>query len=147
MKLSTRGQYASRALLDLALHQEKGVVPLKDVAERQQISLQYLAHLMTPLVAGGIVSSSRGPRGGLSLTKTPETIKLSEILRLVEGSMAPTECVDNPKICYRSNLCVTRDVWDEVKKAMDGVLEATTLGDLVERQKKKERMEALMYYI
>lgn len=147
MKLSTRGQYATRALLDLALHQGKGPVPLKDIARRQEISLQYLAHLMTPLTANGTVSTTRGPKGGVLLAKTPEEIKLSEVIQLVEGSIAPAECVNNPEVCHRSELCVTRDIWNELKKAMVGVLEATTLGDLVERQRKKERSEALMYYI
>ncbi|MFC1958627.1 RrF2 family transcriptional regulator [Chloroflexota bacterium] len=147
MKLSTRGQYATRALLDLALHQGKGPVHLKDVAQRQQISLQYLEHLITPLVAAGILRSIRGRRGGVSLAKTPETIKLSEVLQLVEGSTAPTECVNNPEVCSRSESCVTRDVWGELKKAMDGVLESTTLQDLVERHIKKGQPELAMYYI
>lgn len=147
MKLSTRGRYSTRALLDLALHQGKGPVPLEDIAQREQISLQYLAHLMTPLIARGIVRSTRGPRGGISLAKAPEEIKLSEVIQLVEGSIAPTECIDNPEVCSRSASCVTRDVWSELKKAMDGVLESTTLQDLVERHRKKEHPELAMYYI
>ena len=147
MKLSTRGQYGTRALLDLALHGEKGPVPLKDIAQRQQISLAYLEHLITPLVAAGIISSMRGARGGVRLAKSPQEIKLSEVIRLLEGSIAPVECVDNPGICTRSKLCVTRDIWGELKKAMNGVLESTTLQNLVERQKRKERHEEIMYYI
>ncbi|MDP2729260.1 MAG: Rrf2 family transcriptional regulator [Dehalococcoidales bacterium] len=147
MKLSTRGQYATRALLDLALHQGNGPVPLKDVAQRQEISLQYLAHLMTPLIASGTVSTTRGPKGGILLARAPEEIKLSEVIQQVEGSIAPAECVNNPEVCHRSELCVTRDIWDELKRAIVGVLESITLGDLVERQRKKDRSEALMYYI
>ncbi len=147
MKLSTRGQYATRALLDLALHQEEKPVLLRDIAQRQQISLRYLEHLITPLIAGGIVLSTRGPRGGVSLAKPPEEIRLSEIIQLLEGSIAPVECVNNPRICTRSELCVTRDVWGELKKAMDGVLESTTLQDLVERQKRKNQSAEAMYYI
>ncbi len=147
MKLSTRGRYSTRALLDLALHQGKRPVPLENVAQREQISLQYLAHLMTPLIARGIVRSTRGPRGGISLAKAPEEIKLSEVIQLVEGSIAPTECIDNPEVCSRSSSCVTRDVWSEMKKAMDGVLESTTLQDLVERHRKKNQPELAMYYI
>jgi len=147
MKLSTRGQYGTRALLDLALHQGEEPILLKDISQRQQISLRYLEHLITPLIAGGIVRSTRGPRGGVSLAKLPEEIKLDEVIQLLEGSIAPVECVNNPQVCNRSELCVTRDIWNELKKAIDGVLESTTLQDLVERQKGKERSEASMYYI
>ena len=147
MKLSTRGRYATRALLDLALHQNQSLIPLKDIAQRQEISLRYLEHLITPLIAAGIVISTRGPRGGVSLARPPEKIRLSEIIQLLEGSIAPVECVNNPKICTRSELCATRDIWSELKEAMDGVLEATTLQDLVERQRKKEQPETAMYYV
>jgi len=147
MKLSTRGRYGTRALLELALHQGEAPVLLKDIAQRQQISLQYLEHLITPLIAGGIVRSTRGARGGVSLAKPPEQIKLSEVIQLLEGSIAPVDCVNNPGICSRSELCVTRDIWGELKKAMNGVLESTTLQDLVERQKRKERPEDAMYHI
>ncbi len=147
MKLSTRAQYGTRALLELALHQGEGPVLLKDIARRQQISLPYLEHLITPLIAGGMVRSTRGPRGGVSLSRTPEEIRLHEVIQLLEGSMAPAECVNNPEVCSRSELCVTRDIWGELKTAMDGVLESTTLQDLVERQKKKEELQPVMYYI
>ena len=147
MKLSTRGRYATRALLDLAFNQGNGPTVLKDIARRQQISLRYLEHLITPLVAVGIVRSSRGPRGGVSLAKLPEEIKLSEVIQILEGSIAPVECVDNPGTCSRSAVCATRDIWAELKKAMNAVLESTTLQDLVERQKRKGQPEEDMYYI
>lgn len=147
MKISARGQYGTRALLDLALHDGKGPVLLRDIAQRQQISLSYLEHVVTPLIAGGIVRSTRGRRGGVSLAKPPAEIRLDEVIQLLEGSMAPVECVSNPEVCERSELCVTRDVWDELKKAMDGVLESITLQDLAERQKSKQQPEKAMYYI
>ena len=147
MKLSTRGRYGTRALLELALRHGKGPIPLKDIAQSQQISLSYLEHLVAPLIAGGMVLSTRGARGGVSLAKPPEKIKLSDVINLVEGSIAPVECVNNPGVCNRSESCVTRDIWDELKKAMDKVLESTTLQDLAERQKEKERPEEAMYYI
>jgi Rrf2 family protein len=147
MKLSTRGRYGTRALLDLALYQEEGPVLLRDIAQRQQISLRYLEHLITPLIAGGIVRTARGAKGGVSLAKPPKEIKLSEIIQLLEGSIAPAECVNSPGICSRSKLCVTRDIWGELKQAMDEVLKSTTLQDLVERQKRKEQPEEVMYYI
>jgi len=148
MKLSTRGRYGTRALLDLAFHNEKEPILLKDIAQRQQISLPYLEHLIAPLIAAGIVRSTRGARGGVSLAKPPEQIRLSGVVQLLEGSMAPAECVNNPEVCARSKLCVTRDIWGELKKAVNGVLESTTLQDLVERQKRKEQPEeVVMYYI
>ena len=132
MKLSTRGRYATRALLEPALHQGERPAPLKNIAQRQQISLRYLEHFITPLIAGGILRSTRGARGGVWLTRSPEEIRLSEVIQLVEGLLSLVECINNPKICSRSVFCVTRDVWSELKKTMNGVLESTTLQDLVE---------------
>jgi len=147
MKLSTRGRYGTRALLDLALHEEGKPILLKDIAQRQQISLLYLEHVIAPLRAGGIVRSIRGAKGGVSLAQPPEHIKLSEVIQLLEGSIAPAECISNPEICTRSEFCVTRDIWGELKQAMDGVLESITLQDLVERQKRKEQLQEVMYHI
>ena len=102
MRLSTRGQYETRALLDLALHWGEEPVPLKDIAQRQQISIHYLEHLITPLIAAGIVRSTRGARGGVCLVRPPYEVRLSEVIQLLEGSIAPVECVNNPRICSRS---------------------------------------------
>ena len=147
MKLSTRARYGIRALLDLALHRSKEPVLLRDIAKRQQISLRYLNHLIAPLVAGGIVRSTRGPKGGVSLTKLPKEIRLAKAMQLLEGSIAPVECVDNPNICARSELCVTRDIWKELKRAMSEILESNTLQDLVDRHKRKEQHAQIMYHI
>jgi Rrf2 family protein len=147
MKLSTKGRYATRALLDLALHHNQSLIPLKDIARRQEIPLRYLEHLITPLIAAGMIISTRGPKGGISLVRSPEKIRLSEVIQLLEGPITPVECVNNPKICTRSELCATRDIWSELKEAIDGVLESTTLQDLVERQRKKEQPETAMYYV
>lgn len=147
MKLTTRGQYGTRALLDVALHRNEEPILLKDIARRQQISLPYLEHLVAPLIAGGMLRSTRGAKGGVSLARPPETIKLSEVIRLLEGSMALVQCIDDPKACDRSGSCATRDIWGEMKQAIDGVLESTTLHDLAERQKKKTQPEPAMYYI
>lgn len=147
MKLSTKGRYGTRALLDLALHGGKEPVLLRDIAQREQIPLKYLAHLVTPLIAAGIVRSTRGQKGGVWLAKLPQEIRLSEVIQLLEGSIAPVECIIKPEVCSRSKFCVTRDIWAELKKAMDGVLESTTLQDLVERHRKKEQLQLVMYYI
>jgi Rrf2 family protein len=94
---------------------------------------------MAPLIAGGIVRSTKGPKGGVSLAKDPASVKLSDVIPLLEGPMTPVECVDNPKICPRHEFCVTRDIWGKLKEAIDGVLEATTLQELVDRQLQKGR--------
>lgn len=144
MKLSTKGRYGTRALLDIALHSKEGPVTLKDIAQRQQISLPYLEHLITPLIEGGVIRSTRGVGGGVSLAKSPGGIKLSEVVGLLEDSIALVKCVTDPAVCNRSEFCVTRDIWSELKAAMDGVLQSTTLQDLVERQKGKGQP---MYHI
>jgi Rrf2 family transcriptional regulator, cysteine metabolism repressor len=147
MKLSTRARYGTRALLDLAVYEKTGPIQLRDIARRQQFSVRYLEHLITPLITAGIVRSTRGPKGGVSLARPPAEIRLSEVIQLLEGSVTPAECIDNPEICPRFKACVTRDIWSELKKAMNGVLESTTLQDLVERQKKRKAPEEAMYNI
>jgi len=125
----------------LALHQDEGLVPLKDIARRQEFSLPYLEHLIAPLVAAGLVGSTRGVRGGVMLLKSPAQVRLSEVVQLLEGSIAPVDCVNDPGLCQRSASCVTRDIWVEMKEAMSRVLDSMTLQDLVERQRQKGRAE------
>lgn len=137
MKLSTKGRYATRAMLDLALHAADGPVLIKDISEREDISKLYLKQLLVPLKVAGLVRTVRGANGGFILARSPSQIKLIDIILSVEGSIAPVECVDDAGICQRSNRCVTRGVWVEMKKAMDKVLESTTLQDLVDRQEGK----------
>ena len=145
MKLSTRGQYATRALLDLAQHRNDEPVQLRDIARRQQIPQRYLEHLITPLIAAGIMGSTRGPRGGVSLARSPDDIRLDEVIRLLEGSVAPVECVNNPSLCDRATLCAARDIWGDLKKAINGVLSSVTLTDLVKRQQAKDRAAEEIY--
>jgi Rrf2 family cysteine metabolism transcriptional repressor len=147
MKISTRGRYGTRVLLDLALREGKEPVPLKDIARRQQISLLYLEHIIAPLISAGMIRSTRGAHGGVQLAKPPREIKLSEVLGLLEGSIAPVDCINDPEACSRSELCATRDVWVELKKAIEGVLESKTLQNLVEMQNKKKAVDMVMYDI
>jgi len=137
MKFSTKGRYGVRALLDVALNSKGSPVLLRDVARRQGVSAQYLEHLIAPLIKAGFLRSMRGARGGLTLGKPPRDIELSRVIDILEGSLAPVECVDNPDLCPRSDYCVTRDVWDEMKRAMQDVLDSLTLEDLITRHKKK----------
>jgi Rrf2 family protein len=149
MKLSTRSRYGIRALIDIALNVNGKPVLLRDVARRQEISTMYLEHLITPLISAGIVRSTRGAKGGVWLARPAKEIRLSEIVQLLEGSMAPVECVDDTNYCPRIESCVTREIWIDLKKAITGVLDGTTLEDLAERHKQKliEAPAAGMYYI
>ena len=138
MRISTKGRYGTMAMLDLALHYGEGPILVKDIARRQYISERYLEHLLISLKVAGMVRSARGTRGGFALAKPPSQINLNEIIRALEGSMSPTECVDAPEAYPRAGLCVIHDLWVEVKAAIASVLESTTLQDLVERQVSKE---------
>ena len=147
MKISTKGRYGTRALLDVAMHQGEGPVQLKVIAERQQLSISYLEHIVAPLISAGMLRSVRGVNGGVLLGKPAKDIKLNEVIRALEGSVALVECVDDPNVCPRSDHCATRDMWAEIKKAMDGVLESTTIQELVERQMTKQKHEEITYSI
>ncbi len=124
-------------MLELALHYGEGPILLKNIAARQDISVRYLEHIMTMLISGGIVNSTRGRVGGFSLAKPPEEIKLCEVVELVEGSIAPTSCVDDSKLCPRATECVTHDIWVGMKKAMMASICSITLADMVEMHKNK----------
>jgi Rrf2 family protein len=148
MKLSTKGRYAARAILDLALNFNKKPVLLKDIAKRQDISVRYLEQIMASLVLGGLVSGIRGKKGGFMLSKHPENIKLREVIALVEGPLFPVLCVVNPSSCGRTAACVTHEIWKQVESAITGVLDSYTLKDMIEMQKKKNELsEECMYYI
>ena len=147
MRLSTKGRYGARAMLDLALNSGKGPVLLRDIAKRQEVSEKYLEHSITTLRKAGLVRSIRGARGGYMLAKSPSQIRLSEIMEVLEGSMAPVECVDDPQVCQRAQLCVTRDIWAKMKEAIDNILESITLQDMVERQNRKKNSKAIVYNI
>ena len=132
MKLSTKGRYAVRAMLDLANQSAESPTLVKDISKRQGISDLYLEQLFTRLQASGLIRSIRGPKGGFMLTKQPSEIKLFDILQSVEGSTAPVECVDNKTLCSHAESCITRKVWVKMKEAIDEVLESTTLQNLIE---------------
>ena len=127
-------------MLDLATHWGNGPVLIKDISSNEGISERYLEQLFLPLKAAGLVRTIRGAHGGFILTKPPAQITLGEIIQVMEGSISPSACVDDPSICPRADLCVTRGVWAEMRRAADKVLESTTLQCLVEQQKDKRRL-------
>ena len=133
MRLSTRTRYGLRAIIEVALSYEKGPIQTKIISERQQISIKYLEQLMAILKSGGFVRGIRGSKGGYVLAKAPNQIKLNEVFNVLEGPVKTVECVDNDTYCGLTAECVARQVWAEVEDAINGVLEAITLQDLIER--------------
>src|SRR3974390_992729 len=110
MKVSTKGRYGTRAMLDVALHTDDSPVHLKDIAERQEVSKKYLEALVARLEADGLLRAVRGAGGGVALARAPSDITVLDILSTLEGSLAPVECVDRPKVCSRSANCGARDL-------------------------------------
>lgn len=122
-----------RAMVDIAVNGEGGLVLLKDIAQRQGISKRYLEHMMTLLRNRGLVVAARGATGGYRLSRPAEQIGLGAIFEALEGPIAPVECVRDRAACERSEDCVTRELWTDIADAMLGVLEAKTLADLRDR--------------
>ena len=129
MKISTRGRYALILMLDLANHNRGVPVPLKETAKRQQISEKYLEQIINPLTKSGLVKSFRGAQGGYMLTNPPEATTVGEILRVLEGSLSPVDCVDHPN-CANSDHCVSLSIWKKMKVALDEVVDNITLADM-----------------
>jgi Rrf2 family protein len=126
-------------MLDLALHYGEGPVPLKDIAQRQEISEKYLWNLMGPLKNIGLIRSTRGSSGGFVLTKPPSEINMKEIVRALEGSLCLVECVDDPSTCDRADFCITRDIWSAMSDSVMQTLESWTLKDMIENQEQKAK--------
>lgn len=131
MKLSTRGQYATRAMLQIALHAAADrPMPLREIAEREGLSEQYLEQIFMDLRRAGLVESVRGAYGGYLLRRRPEQIFVGDILRAVEGPIAPVECLADGE-CQRQEECVTRRVWQKLQQSMLKVVDETSLADMV----------------
>ncbi len=138
MKISTKGRYALRLMLDLALNTADGYVAIKSISERQEISDKYLEQIITILSRAGFVKSIRGSQGGYKLAKPPEEYTVGMILRLIEGNLVPVACMaDEPNQCPRSDICVTLDVWKQIDKAVSGVIDNITLAELVIKSRAK----------
>ena len=132
MKISTKGRYALRLMLDIALNDAKTPVRIKDIAERQQISDKYLEQIVSSLNKAGFVKSLRGPQGGYRLTKKPEEYTVGMILRLIEGSLAPVACLDDDiNNCTRADRCPTLILWEKLYDAISEVVDNITLADLI----------------
>lgn len=139
MKLSTKGRYGIRALVDLAVHMEEGPVQIRRIAGRQGISEKYLWHLLDYLRTAGLVRSVRGFRGGFLLARDPSEIRLSELFQILEGPVVIVDCIAGLRECDRADECVTQEIWLRVNQAITDVLESTTLADLIRRHKATQK--------
>ena len=135
LKLSTKGRYGVRLMLELAIHYQKGPVALKDIAKRQEISLKYLEHLILPLKDAKLIRANRGAHGGYALLRSPADISLEDIVAALEGPVCVAECTLNPKICKRAKDCLSRGAWKELAVRITRFLSALTLDKLIPRQK------------
>lgn len=141
MKISTRTRYGMRAVLELAITYGQGPLQLKVIAQHQDISLKYLEQIIAMLKSGGFVRGVRGARGGYILAKSPNQIKLSDVFDCLEGPVSTVECVENQDYCARAADCLARQIWTQVQKAIDSVLQSITLQDLVDRAKDKKALD------
>lgn len=132
MKFSTKARYGLRAMVELALAYNQGPISVKNIAEHQDISEAYLEQLMSFLTNRGLAKSIRGVQGGYIITKDPSTIKVGDIIRALEGPIAPVDCVNrtDPYECDRFSKCVSRKVWERVRDVIEEALDSLTLQDL-----------------
>lgn len=135
MKISTKGRYALRLMLDIALDESEGPVRLKEIASRQGISDKYLEQIISILNKAGYVKSVRGPMGGYHLVRKPEEYTVGEILELTEGSLSPVECAGDYGSCERQEKCASQILWKKLNDAIYQVVDSVTLKDLVLWQK------------
>jgi len=139
MKLSTKGRYGLRAVLDLAINSKDEVVPLSEIALRQNISISYLEQLISKLRKAGIVTSIRGAQGGYKLAKDPTTLSVGEILRVLEGSLEPVNCAEvtgEGESCAGSDTCVTKLVWMRISDSINKAVDSIMLSELIDENNK-----------
>jgi Rrf2 family protein len=135
MKISTKGRYALRIITDLAMQSGNEYISLKDISERQEISMKYLEMIVGILSRAGYVLSLRGKSGGYKLAKEPREYTVGSILKLTEGSLAPVACLENEiNTCNRAKHCVTLPMWQKLDKLINDYLESVTIEDLITMQ-------------
>ncbi len=141
MKLSTKCRYGARAVLEIARNYRDGPIKRRDIVKSQQISDSYLENILITLKNGGVINTIRGANGGYLLCRPPKEITLFEIVTLLEGSLAPVECLDNISVCAKTDKCATRVVWDRLRKAKEDVLKDVTVQDLVDLEDKPAKSD------
>lgn len=133
MLVSTRGRYAIRVMIDLAEHMNGKYIPMKEIADRQDVSLKYMTKIMQALTKSGMLDGQHGKGGGYKLNRDPEEYRVGDILRLTEGTLAPVACIDETECkCDRSFECRTRPMWNELDKLISEYLDGITIADLME---------------
>lgn len=137
MKISTKGRYALRFMLDLALHDGYGPVALAEISRRQDISEKYLEQIIRALNRANLLESVRGAGGGYLLNRDPDEYTVGEILRATEGDLSPVACAGEGAKCCREDRCATVDLWRKIREAVNGVVDSVTLQDLVENHRAK----------
>ena len=134
MKISTKGRYALRIMLDLSMQDADQLVPLKEIAKRQDITLKYMEQIITPLSKAGFVTSLRGSSGGYRLSRKPSEYTVGDILRVMEGPLVPVACLENEdNTCPRAEFCATLPFWKGLTKVIADYVDGVTLGDLRDR--------------
>ena len=146
MKMSTKGRYGLRVMMELATRYGKGPVLAEAISKNQEISEKYIHVLVNNLRSAGIARSVRGPSGGYELARSPGSITAFDVVSALEGKSTPVDCVADASVCSRSRKCATRDIWCDIASAVDKVLTSITLEQLVEKQKAKQQ-EPDMYFI
>lgn len=141
IKLSTKGRYGTRLMLNLALHYEEGkeAVVLKNISKDEDLSIRYLEQIIIPLKINKLVKSVRGAGGGYTLARHPSEINLCQIIEVLEGSCALVDCVEDPDSCERATECATHEVWKEASNLLKNYFESKTLQDLIKIVKKKRK--------
>ena len=149
MRLSTKGQYGLKAMVALGVYARDTHIPLKEIAAIVQVSDNYLEQLIALLRKAGYVKSVRGAQGGYKLAMEPKNISVGQILRVLEGSLAPTDCSceENPSECSNHNHCVTQDVWIRIRDGINEVVDSITLEQLVQDYKEANKNESYMFHI
>jgi Rrf2 family transcriptional regulator, cysteine metabolism repressor len=147
IKISTKGRYGLRALIDLALNTTGKPVLLADIASRQGISKRYLERLFTQLRSGGVIRSVRGAAGGYILNRDPEDVTVAEVVAILEGPVKPVDCILNRRICDRQTRCVTHELWEDLGATIEARLSLVTLEDLRRKQVDIANSDTGMYYI
>ncbi len=146
MKISTKGRYGLRILLDLALHNSDAPRLIRDIAESQQISEKYISRLIVDLRRAGLVRSIRGAKGGFRLARNPEEVTLLEVVEVMEGALSIVDCVRKPEKCDRFGNCATRDIWEGLNNDIRECMKKITLQNIIDNYKRQSAANGILDY-
>lgn len=139
MIISTKGRYALKAIFEIAISDNNSPLPLSIISERTELSELYLEQIFSVLKKKGIVKSIRGAQGGYYLSREPKDIPVGEIIKALEGELSPSKCVEDDRYCNMLDRCPTYMIWDNIKKAIDDVVDNTTVADMIDEYNKKSK--------